>query len=242
MNGFYQFCRLSASRLTRSSAFYLAAALVPLFWLVYFAATGVEKNRAVADAQARGSNVTLVYEEHLDSLFLDLDHSLLLLRALYEEDPARFDLKHWVQKAGLISSTVIRFNLVDSLLRDCEQNLETLRQLKNLGVSIALDDFGVGYSSLSYLTSFPFDKIKIDKSFIAKVGRPETGAVITSIVQLAKTLKLSICAEGVETAAQFADVRDQGVELCQGYLFGKPAPLAALKLDRQFGIGEQKVA
>ncbi len=128
------------------------------------------------------------------------------------------------------------------LLRDCQQNLETLRQLKNLGVSIALDDFGVGYSSLSYLTSFPFDKIKIDKSFIAKVGRPETGAVITSIVQLAKTLKLSICAEGVETAAQFADIRDQGVELCQGYLFGRPAPLAALKLDRQFGIDEQKVA
>jgi diguanylate cyclase (GGDEF)-like protein/PAS domain S-box-containing protein len=128
------------------------------------------------------------------------------------------------------------------LLRDCEQNLETLRQLKRLGVSVALDDFGVGYSSLSYLTSFPFDKLKIDKSFIAKVGRRETGAVITSIVQLAKTLKLAICAEGVETPAQFADIRDQGIELCQGYLFGRPAPLAALKLDCKFAVSEQKVA
>jgi diguanylate cyclase (GGDEF)-like protein/PAS domain S-box-containing protein len=128
------------------------------------------------------------------------------------------------------------------LLHDSEQNLETLRQLKKLGVSIALDDFGVGYSSLSYLTSFAFDKMKIDKSFIARAERPETGAVITSIVQLAKTLKLAICAEGVETAAQFADVRDQGIELCQGYFCGRPAPLAALKLDYRPGVTEQKVA
>ncbi len=114
MNRFCQSCRLSALLLMRSSAFYLAAALIPLFWLTCFFATGIERNHAVADAEARAANVTFVYEQHLDSLFLDLDHSLLLLRALYEKDPARFDLNYWVRKAGLISGTVTRFNLIDS--------------------------------------------------------------------------------------------------------------------------------
>jgi diguanylate cyclase (GGDEF)-like protein len=128
------------------------------------------------------------------------------------------------------------------LLRDSEQNLAALRQLQKLGISVALDDFGVGYSSLSYLTSFPFDKVKIDKSFVAKVDRPEAGAVITSIVQLAKTLELTTCAEGVETEAQFADIRDLGIELCQGHLFGQAVPLARLSLDSRFDPTRRKVA
>ncbi len=128
------------------------------------------------------------------------------------------------------------------LLRDSEQNLEALRQLQKLGVSIALDDFGVGYSSLSYLTSFPFDKVKIDRSFIARVERPEAGAVIDSIVHLAKTLKLVTCAEGIETDAQFANIRNLGIELCQGYFLGSPVPLAKLNLDCSFDVREQIVA
>jgi diguanylate cyclase (GGDEF)-like protein/PAS domain S-box-containing protein len=128
------------------------------------------------------------------------------------------------------------------LLRDSEQNLEALRQLQRLGVSIALDDFGVGYSSLSYLTSFPFDKVKIDRSFIARVERPEAGAVIDSIVHLAKTLKLVTCAEGIETGAQFANIRELGIELCQGYFLGSPVPLAKLDLNCTFDVREQIVA
>ena len=128
------------------------------------------------------------------------------------------------------------------LLRDSEQNLVALRQLQKLGVAIALDDFGVGYSSLSYLTSFPFDKVKIDRSFIARVERPEAGAVIDSIVHLAKTLKLVTCAEGIETDAQFANVRGLGIELCQGYFLGSPVPLAKLNLDCIFDVREQIVA
>ena len=128
------------------------------------------------------------------------------------------------------------------LLRDTEQNLVALRQLQKLGVTIALDDFGVGYSSLSYLTSFPFDKVKIDRSFIARVERPEAGAVIDSIVHLAKTLKLVTCAEGIETDAQFANIRDLGIELCQGYFLGSPVPLAKLNFDCTFNVREQIVA
>lgn len=128
------------------------------------------------------------------------------------------------------------------LLQESEQNIETLRQLQNLGLTIALDDFGVGYSSLSYLTSFPFDKVKIDRSFAAKVERPEAGAVITSIVQLAQTLGLVTCAEGIETPAQLGEIKTLGIELCQGYLLGAPAPLAELVLDRAVTAAEPKAA
>ncbi|WP_426421212.1 bifunctional diguanylate cyclase/phosphodiesterase [Bradyrhizobium genosp. A] len=116
-------------------------------------------------------------------------------------------------------------------LADTQENLKTLERLKALGVSIALDDFGVGYSSLSYLTAFPFDKVKIDKSFIDRIDRCETVAVLKSIVQLAKTLKLSIVAEGVETSEQVARVHSLGIALGQGYFFSRPAPLADLSLQ-----------
>ncbi len=89
-----------------------------------------------------------------------------------------------------------------ALPQETEQNLEILRQLKNLGVSIALDDFGVGYSSLGYLTSFPFGKVKIDRSFVKRLEKPESKAVISSIVQLSRSLNLVTAAEGIETEAQ----------------------------------------
>jgi len=114
------------------------------------------------------------------------------------------------------------------LLQETAQSLETLRQLHNLGVAVALDDFGVGYSSLSYLTAFPFNKVKIDKSFVAKLKMTEARAVIKSVVQLSKTLQLLSCAEGIETEAQLLDIKSLGVEVGQGYLFGRPAPLAEL--------------
>jgi diguanylate cyclase (GGDEF)-like protein/PAS domain S-box-containing protein len=116
------------------------------------------------------------------------------------------------------------------LLKETETNLDILRQLKNLGVSIALDDFGVGYSSLGYLTSFPFDKVKIDRSFVEKLDRAESKAVISSIVQLSHSLNLTTTAEGIETTAQLAEIKALGIELCQGYLFSRPMPLTDLDL------------
>jgi len=117
------------------------------------------------------------------------------------------------------------------LLEESEQNLATLRQLKDIGVSIALDDFGVGFSSLAYLTVFPFDKVKIDKSFIDRLDRTETSAVIASIVQLTTSLNRSTVAEGIETQDQLDRVRSLGVKFGQGYLFSKPVPANELKFE-----------
>jgi diguanylate cyclase (GGDEF)-like protein len=121
------------------------------------------------------------------------------------------------------------------LMEETEQNLAMLRQIKKLGISIALDDFGVGYSSLSYLTAFPFDKVKIDKSFIDRLERPEAGAVIASIVQLAGSLDLTTVAEGIETEEQLGRIRALGIRLGQGFIFSRPVPLRELR----FGLADK---
>jgi diguanylate cyclase (GGDEF)-like protein len=114
-----------------------------------------------------------------------------------------------------------------SLLENQEAHLTTIRQLKNLGLSVALDDFGTGFSSINYLTIFPFDKIKIDKSFTKGVlSRADCKAVVASSLALAKGLGILTTVEGVETEEQFEYMRAFGVELAQGYLFGKPVPIA----------------
>ena len=114
-----------------------------------------------------------------------------------------------------------------SLLENQEAHLTTIRQLKNLGLSIALDDFGTGFSSINYLTIFPFDKIKIDKSFTKGVlSRGDCKAVVASSLALAKGLGIVTTVEGVETEEQLDYMRAAGVELAQGYLFGKPVPIA----------------
>ncbi|HZR72081.1 bifunctional diguanylate cyclase/phosphodiesterase [Bradyrhizobium sp.] len=119
-----------------------------------------------------------------------------------------------------------------SLLENQEAHLTTIRQLKNLGISMALDDFGTGYSSVNYLANFPFDKIKIDKSFTQGVlSRRDCKAVVASTLALAQGLGTVTTAEGVETEEQLEYMRAAGVDLVQGYLFGRPAPLSQLDLD-----------
>ena len=115
------------------------------------------------------------------------------------------------------------------LLKNEQACLLAIRQLKNLGIAIVLDDFGIGYSSSSYLTRVPFDKIKIDKSFVQGFpGRRECAAIIQSVLALARGLDMTITAEGVETIEQFESLRAAGVDLVQGYLFGRPMPLREL--------------
>jgi len=111
------------------------------------------------------------------------------------------------------------------LLQDSEANLEILHQLRRLGVRIAMDDFGTGFSSLSYLSRFPFDKIKLDRSFIIQpAGRREPEAIVEAMAGLGRSLGMTITAEGVETAAQLAMVREKGCHEAQGYLFSSPMP------------------
>ena len=108
-------------------------------------------------------------------------------------------------------------------LGDNGTTLDVLKRLRALGVGIALDDFGTGYSSIGYLNKAVFHKLKIDGSFVREAGtRPENVAIIQSIVQLAKSFRMSITAEGVETAEDFERMRELGCDTIQGYLFGRP--------------------
>jgi diguanylate cyclase (GGDEF)-like protein len=119
-----------------------------------------------------------------------------------------------------------------SLLENQEAHLTTIRQLKNLGISLALDDFGTGYSSVTYLTNFPFDKIKIDRTFTQGVlSRRDCAAVVSSVLALAQGLGTITTVEGVETEEQFEYMRAAGVDLAQGYLFGRPVPISQLDLN-----------
>ena len=112
-------------------------------------------------------------------------------------------------------------------LGDNGATLDVLRRLRSLGVGIALDDFGTGYSSIGYLNKAVFHKLKIDGSFVREAGtRPENVAIIQSIVQLAKSFRMSVTAEGVETAQDFERMRELGCDTIQGYLFGRPLSYA----------------
>lgn len=111
------------------------------------------------------------------------------------------------------------------LLHDRESTLRTLRQLTAMGIRIVMDDFGTGYSSLSNLQCFPFDKIKIDKSFISGVTDDATvRSIVRAIIGLGQSLNLPVVAEGVETPEQHRMVLEEGCPQAQGYLFGHPAP------------------
>jgi EAL domain-containing protein (putative c-di-GMP-specific phosphodiesterase class I) len=117
------------------------------------------------------------------------------------------------------------------LLNDSERTLATLRQLHDLGVQIALDDFGTGYSSLGYLRRFPFDKIKIDRCFIADLSQenPDTLAILRAMTQLGRNLGIRTTAEGVETPEQLAVIRVEGCTEMQGYLFSPPIAATSLR-------------
>lgn len=109
------------------------------------------------------------------------------------------------------------------LLDESQSNLSTLHQLRALGIRISLDDFGIGYSSLSYLRTFPFDKIKIDQSFVrGLLDRRDCAAIVTAVVGLGSALGMSTTAEGVETEEQFQQLRAEGCTEVQGYLFSRP--------------------
>jgi EAL domain-containing protein (putative c-di-GMP-specific phosphodiesterase class I) len=117
------------------------------------------------------------------------------------------------------------------LMRDAEATVATLQVLKNLGVGVAIDDFGTGYSSLSYLKRFPVDTLKIDQSFVDGLGEdPQDTAIVQNIIALAKTLRLRVTGEGIETPSQRAHLQEMGCDLGQGYLFARPLPAEQLGL------------
>src|SRR6266576_3744748 len=112
------------------------------------------------------------------------------------------------------------------LIEDFDRGLALLRRLKALGIRISMDDFGSGYSSLSYLQAFPFDKIKIDRAFVINLGRnPQSAAIVRAVIGLGHGLEMSIVAEGVETQEQLSFLSDEGCDAVQGYFIGRPQPI-----------------
>jgi diguanylate cyclase (GGDEF)-like protein len=173
--------------------------------------------KACADAAGWPSNMTIAV--NLSPAQFKHSHLLETLRAILDDTglPAhRLELE--------ITETV--------LIEKNEENLAVLRELKNLGVSIVLDDFGIGYSSMRYLQMFPFDKIKIDKSFIQSMAtHADSAAIVCAIAGLGRSLDIKTTAEGVETAEQLTLLRSAGCQLAQGYLFSRPVPISRLTFE-----------
>ena len=116
-----------------------------------------------------------------------------------------------------------------ALMEDADAAVAALERLRGLGVHLCVDDFGTGYSSLAYLRRFPVDALKVDRSFVAGLGKdPEDSAIVEAVVSMAHSLRLSVVAEGVETDEQLARLRELGCELAQGFYFAAPVPASAL--------------
>jgi diguanylate cyclase (GGDEF)-like protein/PAS domain S-box-containing protein len=132
-----------------------------------------------------------------------------------------------LQETGLDPSRLELEITEGVLIEDFERSLALLRRLKALGVRISMDDFGSGYSSLSYFQAFPFDKIKIDRTFVMYLGcNPQSAAIVRAVIGLGHGLDVSILAEGVETPEQLGFLADAGCDAVQGYFIGKPEPIA----------------
>ena len=109
------------------------------------------------------------------------------------------------------------------LMKNAKETVSTLRALKEMGLHISIDDFGTGYSSLSYLKRFPLDTLKIDQSFVREITTDsDSAAITTAIIAMARSLKLRVLAEGVETEEQLAFLRDHGCHAMQGFLYSRP--------------------
>lgn len=140
------------------------------------------------------------------------------------------------QVAGILRESgapahLLRLELTESTaLRNVDQTVEKMLSLKSLGVRFSMDDFGTGYSSLTYLKRLPFDEIKIDQAFVRDLGRDDVGAaIVKSIITMSGALGMDVIAEGVETAAERTALIATGCRKFQGYLFGKPVPIAVFE-------------
>jgi len=137
-----------------------------------------------------------------------------------------------LEESGL-SPADLELEITESMaMHNSERTLKMLRRLREMGVRIAVDDFGTGHSSLNYLRSFPIDSVKIDQGFVHEIESSAADrAIVSAVIRMAHGLTLRVTAEGVETEAQLAFLREQGCEEVQGFLFGRPKPAG------EFGAG-----
>ncbi len=128
-----------------------------------------------------------------------------------------------LEESGLAADRLV-LEVTETALHDIDQAEKVLLKLRRIGVRIALDDFGTGYSSLGHLRRLPIDLLKIDRSFVNSLDDAQGSAILHTIVQLARTLGMRVCAEGVESREQADAIRELGIQECQGWLFGHPLP------------------
>ena len=136
-------------------------------------------------------------------------------------------IKSTVQRHA-INPALLKLELTESmLLEKIEETIVCMNKLKEVGVQFSLDDFGTGYSSLLYLKRLPLDQIKIDQSFVRDIATDSSdNAIVRTIIAMAESLNLEVIAEGVETEEQKQLLLNMECTRCQGYLFGKPVPIA----------------
>jgi EAL domain-containing protein (putative c-di-GMP-specific phosphodiesterase class I) len=160
-----------------------------------------------------------------DDLYVAVNLSPLQVR-----DRTIVDLVRSALAESVIAPSRLVLEITEGVLIDNpDEMVKRIKDLHGLGVRVALDDFGSGYSNLGYLQRFPLDKLKIDKSFVAALGRSANGGVIIqAIVALGRALGLSVLVEGVETEHQRVLLRLAGCDEMQGFLFAKPAPAKAI--------------
>jgi len=138
-----------------------------------------------------------------------------------------------ILRATGLHASLLELEVTESALQNQDGIVEILQAIKALGVGLALDDFGSGYSSLGSIRLLPLDRLKIDRSFVRDLQQQEGDrSLIRAIIAMGRTLKLETIAEGVETYSQFSFLRDEGCDEVQGFLLGKP--MTAADLDRYF--------
>jgi diguanylate cyclase (GGDEF)-like protein/PAS domain S-box-containing protein len=154
------------------------------------------------------------------------------------QDDLLDQVKQALNASGIPAKT-LDLEITESLaMSDAERNIAILRELKSLNIHLSIDDFGTGYSSLSYLQAFPVDTIKIDRSFIMRIGTEQGSkadeCIAAAIIAMAKSLNMTLVAEGVENEAQVQFLDQQGCEVLQGFYFGRPVP--AEELEQKFTL------
>ena len=144
---------------------------------------------------------------------------------LFERSDLIEHIHHCVTTVGVPHRVIMLEITEGQLMKDLQNVIPSLHRLNEIGVEISIDDFGTGYSSLAYLTTLPISELKIDRGFIRDLGMtPQSSAVVTAIIALARSLGLRVIAEGVETRRQMEVLHRLGCSVMQGFLFSKPKP------------------
>ncbi|PJA31364.1 MAG: diguanylate cyclase, partial [Zetaproteobacteria bacterium CG_4_9_14_3_um_filter_53_7] len=145
-------------------------------------------------------------------------------------------VRETVQRHG-INPGLLKLELTESMLQsDIEDTIASMHALKKIGIQFSLDDFGTGYSSLQYLKRLPLDQLKIDQSFVRDIVNDSSDkAIVGTIIAMAHNMNLGVIAEGVETEEQLQSLKSSCCTHYQGYLFGKPVPIAQFEAQLKRG-------